>query len=325
MTPLSIPSPPLDWQVIQVGPLAIHVYAIMILIGIGVGLWIARRRWVARGGDPMMIEEFALWSIPLGIIGGRLYHVISSPSAYFGEGGRPLDALKIWEGGLGIWGAVALGALGAYIAARRQKVSFSAFMDSAAPGILAAQAIGRIGNYFNQELFGGPTTLPWGLEIDPLSPNYPHGYPVGTLFHPTFLYEVLWNIAGVFVILYLDRRLKLRFGRAFWLYVMVYTAGRLWIETVRIDDAVLIHGVRVNVWVSVLVFLGAAVAFWVIGLRRRGVISEFPAATPATEQAPAKTGARASKQAKTAPSASAGTRGTGKVTRAAGEQKKPSK
>ena len=269
MTRLSIPSPPFSWRSFHLGPLEIHIYALAIIAGVFFALWLTRRRWVARGGNPADIEEIAIWAIPFGIIGGRLYHVISSPANYFGEGGHPLDAFKIWNGGLGIWGAIALGAYGAWIGAGRRGVSFSTFMDAAAPGVLIAQAIGRIGNYFNQELYGGPTKLPWGLNIPYDSPNFPRDpatnfrlYPEGTLFHPTFLYEIIWNLLGAALIVYLDRRLKLRFGRAFWLYVIVYTSGRLWIEMLRIDTAVHVFGVRINVWVAGLVLL-LAIAWFV--------------------------------------------------------------
>lgn len=267
MIPVKIPMPPEGWDAIHIGSFQIHAYAIAILTGIFVAVWLTRRRWVARGGDPLAIEEIALWAIPFGIVGGRIYHVISTPGPYFGENGRPLDAFKVWQGGLGIWGAVALGALGALIGARRQKVSFATFMDAAAPAILIAQAIGRMGNYFNQELFGSPTTLPWGLEVAPFQPSFPTQYPSDTLFHPTFLYELLWNLAGVALILYLDRRLRLRHGEVFWFYVAVYTAGRLWIEMLRIDEAVHVFGVRINVWVSILVF-ALGVVMYVITRRR---------------------------------------------------------
>ncbi|WP_082096218.1 prolipoprotein diacylglyceryl transferase [Demequina flava] len=263
----SIPSPPPEWSSISLGPITIHTYALCILAGIFVGLWLTTKRWVARGGDPDAVADIAIWAIPFGIIGGRLYHVISTPGPYFGEGGNPWDAFKIWEGGLGIWGAVALGAVGAYIGARRSKVSFSAFADSAAPAVLLAQAIGRLGNYFNQELFGRPTDLPWGLEIDPAF--RPDGYEQYATFHPTFLYEMVWNLLGVALIIWLDRKYDLRGGRVFWLYVMVYVSGRLWIETVRIDTAVHILGVRVNVWVSIAVLALAIVMFIVMGRRQR--------------------------------------------------------
>lgn len=280
MIPLSIPSPPLDWAILfQIGPLKVHTYAVAIIVGGIIGVWIATKRWVARGGDSAAIEAIVIWAVPLGILGGRLYHVVSSPAAYFGPGGHPLDAFKVWEGGLGIWGAIALGTLGAYIGARRAGVSWVAFMDAAAPGILVAQAIGRIGNYFNQELFGGPTTLPWGLQIDPYQPNFPGDYPVGTLFHPTFLYELLWNLAGAALIIALDRRFRFRHGRTMWLYVLVYTTGRLWIEALRIDDAVHIGGVRINVWVSILVMALAIVMFARLGKKYRDApYVEFPAA-----------------------------------------------
>ncbi|WP_062522187.1 prolipoprotein diacylglyceryl transferase [Demequina silvatica] len=263
----SIPSPPIEWSSFSIGPLTIHAYALWILLGILVALWLTTRRWVERGGDPEVVGDIAFWAIPFGIVGGRLYHVITTPGPYFGEGGNPVDALKIWNGGLGIWGAVALGALGAWIGARRAGVSFTAFADSAAPAVLIAQAIGRMGNYFNQELFGGPTTLPWALEIDPAF--RPEGYEQFATFHPTFLYEMLWNLAGAALIIYLDRRLKLYGGRVFWLYVMVYVSGRLWIEGVRIDDAVTIAGLRINEWVSIVVLIGATAAFAALGWAQR--------------------------------------------------------
>ena len=203
MIPASIPSPswsgfdiPLPW-----GSLRIHAYALCILAGIVAGLWLTSVRWARRGAPEGSVWDIAIWAIPFGIIGGRLYHVFSSPDAYFGPGFDGTGDLslipQIQRGGLGIWGAVVLGAVGAWIGCRRAGVKLSAFMDAAAPGLLLAQAIGRWGNYFNQELFGGPTTLPWGLQIDPNSPNFPAGMPADTLFHPTFLYESLWNLAGV--------------------------------------------------------------------------------------------------------------------------------
>jgi prolipoprotein diacylglyceryl transferase len=266
--PLAIPSPP--QSVWYLGPLPIRAYALAIMSGIVVALWIARRRWAARGGDPDTVLEIVFWAVPFGILGGRLYHVISSPDAYFGVGGDPVRALYIWEGGLGIWGAVALGAVGAWIGARRQGVRFAVFADVVAPGLLVAQAIGRLGNWFNQELFGGPTTLPWGLRIDPTSPTFPVGDPPGTLFHPTFLYELVWNLAAAAFLIWLERRLRLGHGRVFWAYVMAYTTGRLWIEMLRIDPAHTILGLRLNVWTSILVWLGALVAFVLVGRRHPG-------------------------------------------------------
>lgn len=262
----SIPSP--SQGVWHLGPFPVRAYAIAILLGIVAALWLTRRRWAERGGDPDTVLEISFWAVPFGIVGGRIYHVITSPQAYFGEGGDPVRALFIWEGGLGIWGAVAFGAVGAWIGCRRQGVRLAPFADALAPGLLVAQAIGRLGNWFNQELFGGPTTLPWGLQID--DAHLPAGFESGTLFHPTFLYEILWNLAGAAVLIWADRRFKLGHGRVFWLYVVIYTTGRLWIELVRIDPANTILGLRVNVWTSIIVGLGALVAFVMVGRRHPG-------------------------------------------------------
>ena len=278
--PAAIPSPP--ESVWYLGPLPIRAYALAIMTGIVVAVLIARRRWSERGGDPDTVLEISFWAVPFGIVGGRLYHVISSPDPYFGPGGEPVRALFIWEGGLGIWGAIALGAVGAWIGARKQGVSFVVFADVVAPALLVAQAIGRLGNWFNQELFGGPTTLPWGLRIDPASPTFPDGYPPDTLFHPTFLYELLWNLAAAALLLWLDRRSTLGHGRVFWAYVVAYTTGRLWIELLRIDPAETVLGLRLNVWTSILVGLGALVAFVWVGRRHPGrettVLREAPGA-----------------------------------------------
>ena len=271
LLPGALPAPawsgfdiPLPW-----GSLRIHAYALCILLGIIVALWLTMSRWKARGGPGDVVWDIAIWAIPAGIIGGRLYHVFSSPDRYFGPGYNGTGDLwaipRIWEGGLGIWGAVVLGALGAWIGCRRAGVRLTAFMDAAAPGLLLAQAIGRWGNYFNQELFGGPTNLPWGLQVDPLSPNFPAGFPAETLFHPTFLYESVWDMVGVLLMLALDRRLRFRGGRLFWIYAGFYTLGRVWIEALRIDPAeqVTLFGVtaRLNVWTSIFVFVLALVVF----------------------------------------------------------------
>ena len=302
MIPLSIPSPPPEWAEWQLGPFTIRAYALAILAGIFFAVWLTRKRWVARGGKVETIEEIAYWAIPFGIVGGRLYHVISTPGPYFGDGGDPWQAFRIWEGGLGIWGAIALGAFGAWIACRRHGVSFATFMDSAAPGILIAQAIGRLGNYFNQELFGRPTELPWGLEIDVASSYFPQQYAEGTLFHPTFLYEMIWNVLGAIAIILLDRRFRFRHGRAFWLYVMIYTAGRLWIEMVRIDEAVLVGGVRINVWVSMSVFTIAVAFFWALWmLHRREKFVKFPARSSQRAVRQTKSSAKPSAAPKKAP------------------------
>ncbi|MGX1161404.1 prolipoprotein diacylglyceryl transferase [Arthrobacter sp. SLBN-100] len=278
MVPASIPSP--DWSGFDIplpwGTLRIHAYALCILAGIVAGLWLTSVRWARRGAPEGSVWDIVVWAIPFGIIGGRLYHVVSSPDAYFGPGFDGTGDLslipQIQRGGLGIWGAVVLGVLGAWIGCRRSGVKLSAFLDAAAPGLLLAQAVGRWGNYFNQELFGGPTTLPWGLQVDADNPNFPAGVAVDTLFHPTFLYESLWNLAGVVALLALDRKFNFRRSRLFWLYAMYYTLGRVWIEAMRIDDAeqISLFGIttRLNVWTSILVFLAALTAFILLGLKK---------------------------------------------------------
>lgn len=258
-----IPSP--SSGVWEIGPFPLRAYAIGIIIGALLAIWIAERRFVARGGESGVISDIALWAVPFGIIGARIYHVVTDHQLYFGEGRHLVDALKIWEGGLGIWGAIAGGALGAWIAARRHGVRFSTVADALAPGLLVAQAVGRIGNYFNQELFGKPTDLPWGLEIDVA--HRPSGFEQFATFHPTFLYELIWNLAAAALIIALDRRVRFSGGRAFALYVMLYTAGRFWIELLRIDPANDIGPFRLNVWTSVIVFACATV-FFVLSRRR---------------------------------------------------------
>ena len=291
LVPAAIPSPPREFSAFHLGPLTIHMYAICILIGIIAALILTQRRWKARGGNPELVWDVAIWAVPLGIIGGRLYHVFSSPDEYFGPNydgtGDPIKILYIANGGLGIWGAVALGAVGVWIATRRAGVRFSTFADAAAPGVLLAQAIGRWGNYFNQELFGSPTELPWGLKIDADSPTFPAGMPADTLFHPTFLYESIWNILGVMVILLIDRTRHMRRGSILWLYIVIYTAGRTWIEALRIDEAqmVTIAGItqRLNVWVSILVFIGALIAFVIAYQRGKNtpeIDVDLPGRTP---------------------------------------------
>ena len=228
---------------------------------------------MARGGVRGQVSDIAIWAVPFGLVGGRLYHVITDPRNYFGEGGEPIKALYVWQGGLGIWGAIALGGVGAYIGARRMGLRFPPLADALAPGIVIAQAIGRWGNWFNQELYGKPTTLPWGLEIDAqhresLAPQY-QKYET---FHPTFLYEFGWNLGVAALVLWADRRFRLGHGRAFALYVMGYTAGRAWIEYLRIDavEANDVFGLRLNVWTSIVVFLLATAYFVVVGRIRKG-------------------------------------------------------
>ncbi|MFD2839498.1 prolipoprotein diacylglyceryl transferase [Populibacterium corticicola] len=263
----SIPSP--SQSVWYLGPFPLRAYALCIILGIVVAGWLTAKRIVHRGGTAEQVFDVSFIAVIFGIIGGRLYHVISSPRAYFGEGGDPIKALYIWEGGLGIWGAIALGAVGAWIGCKRVGLRFSAYADAIAPGLLIAQAIGRLGNWFNQELFGGPTTLPWGLEID--DRHLPAGFESGTLFHPTFLYELLWCLAAAAVILWLDKKRDFKPGQVMWLYVMLYTMGRLWIEALRIDDAELILGLRLNIWTSIIIFIVGLVGFVVAGKRNNQI------------------------------------------------------
>ena len=282
MTLASIPSP--DQGVWYLGPFPLRAYALCIIAGVVVAIWLGERRWVARGGRPGQVGDIAIWAVPFGLVGGRLYHVITDYQLYFGEGRDPVTALYVWQGGLGIWGAVALGALGAWIGARRAGIRFAPLADALAPGVVVAQALGRWGNWFNQELFGRPTTLPWALEIDP---GYrPDGLGAFETFHPTFLYEFLWNLGVAGLLLWADRRFRLGHGRVFALYVMGYTAGRGWIEYLRVDDVQMddVLGLRLNVWTSIVVFVAAAAYFAWSARRRPGretrVLAEQPATVP---------------------------------------------
>jgi prolipoprotein diacylglyceryl transferase len=262
LMPLFIPSPASGvWEVFGI---PLRAYALCIIVGIIVGMIIAGRRWRARGGSQDTLELVIAVSIPCGIVGARIYHVITDYQLYFGPGRDPIDALKIWNGGLGIWGAVAAGVAGAYLVARRKQVRFPALLDAVAPGLVVAQAIGRLGNWFNQELFGRPTTLPWGLEID--ERYRPNGYEEFATFHPTFLYELVWNLGVAGVLVWADRKWKLGHGKVFALYVVLYTAGRFWIEALRIDSVNEIGGFRLNNYTSLIVFVIALV--WLIWLVR---------------------------------------------------------
>ena len=261
-----LPSP--DRGVWMIGPVPIRAYALCIIAGIIVAVLWSEKRFVARGGEPGIVTDVAVYAVPFGLIGGRLYHVLTDWPTYFGPGANPVDALRIWHGGLGIWGAVALGAVGAWIGCRRRGVSLPFFADAVAPGIVTAQAIGRLGNWFNQELYGGPTTLPWGLEIyrridpatgitDPLAGVAVDPTPIAVV-QPTFLYELLWNLVVAAIVVWADRRFRLGHGRAFAVYVAGYTLGRFFIELIRTDPATRVFGdVRINVVVAAVVFLGA--------------------------------------------------------------------
>ena len=259
--PCSIPSP--SRSVWHLGPFPLRAYALCILTGVFVAVWWSDRRYRARGGGRDVVLDAALLGVPAGIVCARLYHVLTSPDAYFGPHGDLSLIPQVWNGGLGIWGGVAGGTAAVAWLLRRRGLRLAPFVDAVAPALLVAQAIGRVGNWFNQELFGGPTTLPWGLEID--AAHTPVGYAPGTLFHPTFLYEALWNLAGAAFLVWLGRHLLARDGatggRLAWAYLMVYTSGRGWIEYLRVDEAQHVLGLRLNVWTSLLVFVLGLVGY----------------------------------------------------------------
>lgn len=256
----SIPSPNPAWAQFQVGPLTVHIYALCILAGIITALLITQRRLSRRGAEPGVVLDIIIWAVPLGIIGARFYHVFTHIGDYFYPGANLWDVFAIWDGGNALYGSLIGGAVGAYIGCRRAGIRFWSFADALAPAMLVAQAIGRLGNYFNHELFGLPTTLPWGLEIESSNPKFPANLADGTLFHPLFLYEIIWNLAGVAILLLLERRLHLQWGKLFALYLIWYGLGRSWLEAIRIDptsDGFV--GIPANVWASF-----AAVALGVI-------------------------------------------------------------
>lgn len=276
MIPADIPSPTAG--VLHLGPLPIRGYALCILLGIVVAVWLTERRMRTRGGEPGQVLDVAAYAVVAGILGGRIYHVITTPDPYWGKDGNPVDALKIWEGGLGIWGAVALGALGAWIGCRRVGVPFLDFADAAAPGIAIAQGIGRWGNWFNNELYGERTDLPWGLEIHEWDNSAGRAVTdangdavvLGT-FHPTFLYEFFWVMLLAAALLLIERRWSLARGQLFGLYIAGYPIGRIIIERMRTDEAELILGQRLNVWTSIIVFLiGVAIVIHTGRRARRG-------------------------------------------------------
>lgn len=259
----SLPSP--GSNEIVLGPLHLRAYGLMIALGVIAAYQLSRRRWQARGGDPDDITTVAMWAVPAGLIGARIYHVVTDWKMYFPD--RPTDIFAIWQGGLGIPGGILGGVIVGVVVARRRGMRIGVALDVVAPTLALAQAIGRWGNWFNQELFGRPTDLPWGLEIDGV--HRPVGYGHVATFHPTFAYEMLWNLALFAVLIMLDRRRILRRGNIFILYVLGYGVGRLWVESLRIDSASLLLGVRVNIWMSALIITGAAVALLVNGVRFR--------------------------------------------------------
>ena len=257
----SIPSP--STGDFDLGPIAIHMYGLMLLLAIAAAVWITGTRWTRRGGDWDLVFRVAVWGVAAGVVGARLYHVVSS----WDEVPDPKwsGIFKVWEGGLGVWGGILLGVVAGAIVVRRSGESVVRFMDAVAPGLLVAQAVGRIGNWWNQELFGKPTDLPWGLEID--LPNRPLGFADSETFHPTFLYEGLLNLLAAAIVLIVDRRFRIRPPALFALYVALYCAGRFFVELLRIDPAHELGPLRLNGWVALLLFLAAS-AFFVLWQRR---------------------------------------------------------
>lgn len=267
LTLAGIPSPESN----AIGPF--RMYGLMIALGVIAAVWLARRRWAERGGDPEDMTTIALWAVPAGLIGARLYHVITDWKKYFPD--RPLEALYVWQGGLGIPGGIALGVAVGLLVARKMQIRLPVGLDVVAPAIPLAQAIGRWGNWWNQELFGRPTDVPWALEVSDAT-AIEAGQAPGTTFHPTFLYESLWNLALVGVLLWLDRKRALRPGNLFALYIGGYFLGRLWVEAMRSDPASLLLGLRVNIWTSLVGITGAAIVLLARGVRRRDDDSDEP-------------------------------------------------
>lgn len=272
MTLAYLPSPTISQ--FSIGPATIHIYALCILMGIVLAVWITTTRWKKLGGNFDQVLDITLVSVPAGIIGARLYHIITTPERFFGPDGDWAEMFRIWNGGLGIWGGVLFGALAAWAWCRHKHYPMALLADAIAPGLLVAQAVGRLGNWFNQELYGAPTTLPWGLKLNMEGTAIGHSEqcydgatcPSGTLFHPTFLYEMIWNLIGAAIIVYIGSKAmkKLKAGSLFAVYIMWYTLGRTWIESLRIDYAHEFLGVRINVWVSMAVFVLGAVSFIVV-------------------------------------------------------------
>jgi prolipoprotein diacylglyceryl transferase len=280
IAPLSIPSPDYDWQVWELNlfglQLNIHMYALCILVGIILATVITSRRLTKRGAEPGVVLDIALWAVPLGIIGARIYHVLTHPSDYFYEGANvwnpfePGAIWNIWEGGNAIYGSLIGGAIGVWIGCRMTGIRFWSFADALAPGLLVAQAAGRLGNWFNHELFGMPTDLPWGLEIEATNAAFPAGLPDGTLFHPTFLYEIIWNLAGAALIIFLERKINLRWGKALAVYLIWYGTGRAFFEAIRVDPSEMFLGIRANVWASFAAVILGIVIFVVQSRRHTG-------------------------------------------------------
>jgi prolipoprotein diacylglyceryl transferase len=262
-----IPSPsqsvweiPLPFSILGIESIPLRAYALCIIAGIVAACWITEARLRKRGAPEWTVLDLAVWAVPMGIVGGRIYHLITSPDAYFGANGDPMKAFQIWNGGLGIPGAIVLGGVGVWIACRRSQVPFSMIADALAPGLPVAQAIGRLGNWFNQELYGKPTGAAWGLEISPAhQQDIPAQFRGAQAYEPTFGYELLWNFGIAGLIWQLDKRFKFGKGRAFALYVLMYGVGRFWIEGRRIDLAHGFLGLRVNEWMALAMVVGAII------------------------------------------------------------------
>jgi prolipoprotein diacylglyceryl transferase len=305
--PLSIPSPPDSWSTLLTIPfgqwlsglginpnqaIVIHTYAICILIGIVAATWLTSRRLTSRGAEPGIVLDIIIWAVPLGLVGARFYHVFTHPGDYFFEGADPWAIIRIWEGGNAIFGSLIGGAVGAYIGARTTGIRFWSFADALAPAMLLAQAIGRLGNYFNHELFGQPTALPWGLEIEATNSAFPAGLPADTLFHPTFLYEMIWNVVGIVFLLTMERQygfvkkhvlglhmpvfaptgsIRLQWGKVWALYMVWYGIGRVWFESIRIDPSEVYLGLRVNVWGAIFTIALGVILFIVQSRRHVGL------------------------------------------------------
>lgn len=261
----SIPSPSVNQ--FNIGPITIHIYALCILAGIVLATIITDSRLSRRGAERWITLDIILWAVPIGIVAARFYHVFTHPSDYFYAGANLWKVFAIWEGGNAIFGALIGGAFGAWIGCRMTGIRFWSFADALAPGMLIAQATGRLGNYFNQELFGDPTTLPWGLQINFPNPAWPVGVPEGTLFHPTFLYELLWNLLGALVIVLLEKKIYLRWGKAFAVYLIWYGIGRSYFEAIRLDPSEEFLGVRSNIWAS-WIAIGVGFAIYFVQSRR---------------------------------------------------------
>jgi len=281
------PNPP--FSSFTLGPLTIHMYALCILTGIIVAYLIGARRFTQRGGNAGVLLDIVLWAVPMGIVGGRLFHVATHLGDYFGVYKTLPETLyhviAVWEGGLAIYGAVILGSLGAWIGSRFAGVRFVSVLDALAPGIILAQGIGRWGNYFNQELFGQATNLPWGLQIEKQgNAAFPTEFPAGTLFHPTFLYEFLWDVLAFLLLVFIDKRLNLRWGKLFSLYLVVYSVGRFFIEAIRLDPSDVYFGLRTNQWSAVFgAILGLAI-FWLQSKRHPGIEDSVYIREPKTKK-----------------------------------------